>query len=403
MDLNLAVTFGGVKFPNPFVVYHVPPVSESEIIARQLEAGWGGVVLRRTSLTAVDEKPTLTNLRKRAPVFRGVDREDKHLVDLGWFEPQGMVSLDTTDRTIQTIKNRVQGGVVIASMVGTNRDEWLKVSRRLNQAGADMIECDFSWSAPDFPAVAQDVKAMEKAARYVREGAKTTPVVVKLPGLAANHAEIVAVLKDSGIDGINIFYDPLGIPGINLNNFVPFPNIGNRSTYSHMGGAAVKPYTLAMLAEWGRHRADMPVAVLGGAYDWRDSVEFILMGASLVCYQGAVLQHGIGLIEHIRSGLSDYLEEKMISTLEKLRGKSLSFMSEPAEIDRNVPVVASVEEKLCTRCGVCYRVCEGLGYHAINFSSQRKPSIDKKKCVGDGLCVAACPVVHCMSLKRLAK
>ncbi len=403
MDLNLSVTFGGVKFPNPFVVYHVPPTSEVEQIARQLETGWGGVVLRRTTLNAVDEKPSLANLRKRAPIYRGVEREDKHLVDLGWYEPQSAVSLDSTEKAIQTLKSRVPGAVVISSMLGTNRDEWLKVSRRLNQAGADMIECDFSWSAADFPAVAQDVKLLEKAARYVREGAKTTPVVVKMPGMVTNHAEMVAVLKDAGIDGITIFYEPQGIPGINLNNFVPFPNVGNHSTFSRMGGAAVKPYTLAMLADWGRHRGDMPIAVLGGAYDWRDSVEFILMGASLVCYQGAVLQQGIGLIEHIKSGLSDYLEEKMISTLEKLRGKSLPFMADPAELDRNVPVVAAVDEKLCTRCGVCYRVCEGLGYHAINFSSQRKPSVDKKKCVGDGLCVAVCPVLHCMSLKRLAR
>lgn len=403
MELNLSVNFGGVRFPNPFVVYQAPPLGDVEIISKQLEAGWGGVVLRRTSLSAVDEKPTLINLRRRAPIYRGVDYEEKRLVDLGWYEPPNTVSLDATERTIQVLKSRFPKNVVIASMVGSNRDEWLKVSRRLNQAGADMIECDFAWGNREIVPVAQDVKLMEKAARYVKEGAKNTPVMIKLPGNIPSQAEVIAVLKDAGIDGLNIFYEPKGVPGINLNNFVPFPNIGNRSTFSLMGGSSVKPYTLAMLAEWGSHKGDMPLAVLGGAYDWRDSVEFVLMGASLVFYQGAVLQLGIGLIEHIKSGMSDYLEEKMISSLEKLRGKSLVFMSDPQEVDRNIPVVAAIDDKLCTRCGTCYRVCEGLGYHAISFSSQRKPSIDKKKCVGDGLCVAACPVLHCMSLKRLAR
>lgn len=403
MELNLSFNFSGVRFPNPFVVYQVPPLCDVEIISKQLEAGWGGVVLRQTSLAAVDEKPNLANLRRRAPIYRGVDCEEKHLTDLGWFEPQSAVSLDSTEKTIQTLKSRFPKSVVIADMIGTNRDEWLKVSRRLSQAGADVIECDFSWGNREFPPVAQDVKLMEKAARYVREGAKNTPVMIKLPGIVPNHAEIIAVLKDAGADGINVFYEPKGVPGINLNNFVPFPNIGSKSTFSRMGGAAVKPYTLSMLAEWGRHKADMPLAVLGGAYDWRDSVEFVLMGASLICFQGAVLQLGIGVVEHIKSGLCDYLEEKMISSLDKLRGKSLAFMSDPEDIDRNIPVVAAIDDKLCTRCGICHRVCEGLGYHAVSLSGQRKPSIDKKKCVGDGLCVAACPVLHCMSLKRLAR
>jgi dihydropyrimidine dehydrogenase (NAD+) subunit PreA len=403
MDINLSINFCGVKFPNPFVVSQVPPVGDIEVVAGQLQAGWGGVILRKTSLTAVDEKPTLSTLRRRAPIYRGVDSEEKHLVDLGWFEPSNFASLESTERAIATLKGRFPNNVIIASMVGANREEWLKVSRRLNQAGADLIECDFSCRTREFPSIVQDVKLLEKAARYVREGARNTPVIVKIPGHLQNPDEVAATLKDAAMDGLCVFYEPKGIPGINLNNFVPFPNVGNRSTLSTMGGVAVKPYTLAMLAEWGRRQTGLPLAVLGGAYDWRDAIEFILMGASIIEFHGAVLQLGMGLVEHIRSGISDYLEEKMISSVDKLLGKSLQFVGEPEEVDRNIPVVAAVDDKLCTRCGACYRVCEGLGYRAIGFTSQRKPAVDKKKCVGDGLCVAVCPVVHCMSLKRLAR
>jgi len=170
-----------------------------------------------------------------------------------------------------------------------------------------------------------------------------------------------------------------------------------------MGGAATKSYTLGMLAEWGRVESRLPICVLGGAYNWRDAVEFILMGASLIQLHGTVLQRGIGLIDELKSGINDYLDEKMISSVDKLVGKSLAFMSEPDQLPRTVRVVASIDDKLCTRCGNCFRVCAGLGYNAISLNAQRKPAIDKKKCVGDGLCVAACPVVGCMSLRRVSK
>ncbi|MEA2062613.1 MAG: 4Fe-4S dicluster-binding protein, partial [Gemmatimonadota bacterium] len=134
----------------------------------------------------------------------------------------------------------------------------------------------------------------------------------------------------------------------------------------------------------------------------RDTVESILMGASLVYFHGAVLQRGIGLIDELKSGVTDYLEEKMISSVDKLVGKSLPFICEPQDLPRTVRVVASIDDKLCTRCGNCFRVCSGLGYQAISFGDERKPSIDRKKCVGDGLCVAACPITGCMSLRRVS-
>ena len=402
MEINLSVDYCGLRFPNPFVVSQLPPTGDIEIISQYLAAGWGGLVLQQTSLNGETDPQRESVLRKRTLYYRGVDYEEKRMVDLGWIESQAPVALEVTERVIGQLKERFDQSVLIASMVGSNRDEWLKVSRRLSQAGADIIECDFS-VGPQETLIADDLKLMEKATRYVREGARNTPVIIKLPGLLGDCSAVVETLKDTGADGLTVFYQPKGIPGINLSNFVPFPNVGHKSSLCVMGGAATKSYTLGMLAEWGRVESRLPICVLGGAYNWRDAVEFILMGASLIQLHGTVLQRGIGLIDELKSGINDYLDEKMISSVDKLVGKSLAFMSEPDQLPRTVRVVASIDDKLCTRCGNCFRVCAGLGYNAISLNAQRKPAIDKKKCVGDGLCVAACPVVGCMSLRRVSK
>jgi len=407
MEINLGLNFCGVEFPNPFVVSKVPPIGDVEIIAAQLEAGWGGVLLRNASFGVAAGKQTITALREKAPLYRGVDCEEKRMIDLGWIETQAPISIEEAEKSIRTLKEKFPDRVVIAAMVGTNREEWLKASRRLSQAGADMIECDFSTcngdSAETKTVIAHDLKLMEKATRYVREGARSTPVMLKLPGTLPDREMIVETLKEAGADALNLFYEPKGVPGINLTNFVPFPNVHGKSTLSIMGGASVKPYTLGILAEWGLANKAIGLSVLGGAYNWRDCVELILMGASILQFHGAVLQRGVNLVDELKSGLSDYLAEKMISSVKKLVGKSLPHFVTKDKLPRSSNVVAAVDEKACTRCGICYQICEGLGYRAINFSSQRKPVIDKKKCVGDGLCVAACPVFNCMSLRRFSK
>ncbi len=220
MEINLGLNFCGVNFPNPFVVSKVPPVGDVEIIAAQLEAGWGGVVLRNASLDTAAGKQTITALRGKAPLYRGVDYEEKRIIDLGWIESQAPIPVEEAENSIRTLKERFPDNVVIAGMVGTSREEWLKVSRRLSQAGADMIECDFSISNGNSAGVktviAHDLKLMEKASRYVREGARSTPVILKVPGTLPEREMIVETLKEAGANALNLFYEPKGVPGINL-------------------------------------------------------------------------------------------------------------------------------------------------------------------------------------------
>jgi dihydropyrimidine dehydrogenase (NAD+) subunit PreA len=406
MDVNLKVKFCGVNLINPFIVSQVPPNGELETVKAQLKAGWGGVLMRTASLNVDPKKQTVARLRQNAPLYRGIDYEEKRAIDLGWIEPEAPMSVEEAEANISSIKEDYPDRVVIGAMAGRSRDEWLKVSRRLSQAGADIIECDLSVSADENnlagPSVASDLKLLEKAARYVREGARNTPVIFKIPGMLDEKAQVVSLLKSADADGINLFYEPKGVPGINLTNFVPFPNVGAKSTLSTMGGSGIKPYTLGVLAEWGKVNKGLEISALGGAYNWRDCVEYILMGAKLIQFHGAVLQRGVQLVDDLYSGVGDYLNEKMISSLDKLVGKSLPFFTTPDKLPRTTHIVAAIDDKVCIRCGLCYQVCEGLGYHAISLNSQRKPTVDKKKCMGDGLCVANCPVFNCMSLRRVS-
>ncbi|MCX5974565.1 MAG: NAD-dependent dihydropyrimidine dehydrogenase subunit PreA, partial [Coprothermobacterota bacterium] len=50
MKPDLSLEFCGVRFPNPFVLAAAPTTDDAEMVARGLEAGWAGAVLKTTSV-----------------------------------------------------------------------------------------------------------------------------------------------------------------------------------------------------------------------------------------------------------------------------------------------------------------------------------------------------------------
>ena len=46
MGLDVATTFTGLRFPNPFLLASAPPTESESNILHAFEAGWGGVVTK---------------------------------------------------------------------------------------------------------------------------------------------------------------------------------------------------------------------------------------------------------------------------------------------------------------------------------------------------------------------
>src|SRR5213079_2243280 len=53
MAANLAVTFTGLRFENPFLLSSAPPTESDSNIMRAFDAGWGGVVTKTIGLHPV--------------------------------------------------------------------------------------------------------------------------------------------------------------------------------------------------------------------------------------------------------------------------------------------------------------------------------------------------------------
>jgi dihydropyrimidine dehydrogenase (NAD+) subunit PreA len=391
---NLQTRFCGIDFESPFVLAASPCTDEVEIVSRGLAMGWAGAVLKTTSVpgTAVD---------LAYPMMTSLDHADRRLVGMGNIDLISAYPVDVVARRVRLLKRRFPQKVIIASIMGSCREDWQSLVRRLESAGADMIECSFSCPQGSMgedagKMLAQSISATAKVAGWVKEAAKRIPVAIKITPQVTDIVAVARAIEDAGADAITAANSVPALMGVDVESFVPYPSLGRRSTYSGLTGPAIKPITLRTIAEISRHLRT-PILGTGGASNWRDAVEFMLVGAGLVQFCTAVMHYGFRIIDDLKSGLSLYLTRKKLSRPDALIGKALSHIASHEDLPRR-RVRSRVVASECIGCGLCYVACRDGGHQAIIWNEERRPQVDEQRCVGCGLCLTVRPVDGCLVL-----
>jgi dihydropyrimidine dehydrogenase (NAD+) subunit PreA len=412
---DLSIDFCGVRFPNPFVLAAAPPTDSADMIARGFDAGWGGAVVKTLGLEHVD-----VNLV--SPMMAGLKYEDKSLIGLENIDLISDRDIVEVLKEVGDLKKTYPEQVLIVSMMASTEDEWKEIARRVEGAGADMIECSFSCphGMPERgmgSAVGQDADLTYERAKWVVE-AVDIPVLIKLTPNVTDMRPIAARVKEAGAAGVTAINTVKALLGFDLDTFAPIPSVEGRSTEGGFSGPAVKPIALRFVADVARD-VGIPVAGVGGVTTWKDAVELMLAGAGIVQVCTAVMRYGYDIVEELSEGLSLYLGDKGLASPADLIGKGLANVVSHESLSREYKVVASVDEDLCIGCGQCVIACRDGGHQAIEFrgtsagvvggtegSSQagvppeRIPVIDDEKCIGCGFCRTVCPVDGCLTMKE---
>ncbi|MFH1502379.1 MAG: NAD-dependent dihydropyrimidine dehydrogenase subunit PreA, partial [Candidatus Eisenbacteria bacterium] len=360
---NLSLDFCGVRFPNPFVLAAAPPTDSAEMIARGFDAGWGGAVVKTLGLEHVE-----VNLV--SPMMAGLKYEDKNLIGLENIDLISDRDIVEVLKEVEDLKKRYPEQVLIVSMMASTEDEWKEIARRVQDAGADMIECSFSCphGMPEKgmgSAVGQDADLTYERAKWVAEAADI-PVLIKLTPNVTDMRPIAARVKEAGAAGVTAINTVKGLLGFDLETFSPLPAVNGKSTEGGFSGPAIKPIALRFVADVARD-VGIPVAGVGGVVTWRDAAEFLLAGAGIVQVCTAVMRYGYDIIEELNEGLSLYLEDKGLSSPSELIGKGLPNLVSHEALSRDYKVVAAVDEDLCVGCGQCVIACRDGAHQAIEF------------------------------------
>ncbi len=395
---DLRTNLAGIKSPNPFWLASAPPTNSGYQIMKAFDTGWGGAVWKTLGVPVV-------NVSSR---YGSVNYRDKRMVGFNNIELITDRPLRDNLREISEVKKRFPEHAVIASLMVETREEWHNIVRDVENAGADGIELNFGCphgmcERGMGSAVGQEPKVLQMIVEWVKEVAKI-PVITKLTPNISDITRPARAARAGGSDAISLINTIQSIVGVDIDQFVPYPIVDGKSTNGGYCGPAVKPIALNMVKNCAQHpEVNLPISGIGGVENWRDAVEFILLGATSVQVCTAVMHFGFGIIRDLKSGLERYMDEKGFKTLEDFRGKALPNIKHWEDLNLKYKVTASINESKCIGCQLCYTACEDGAHQAIALSTDpanRIPSIIDENCVGCNLCSLVCPVEDCITMER---
>lgn len=388
-EKDLSLDFLGVHMENPFILSAAPSTDEYEIAYDGLKAGWAGVILKTTS---VEDNP----VRLKYPMMSSFGTQSDKIIGLGNIDLISEYHIDEIEKRVSSLKKVFPEKMIGASIMGSKKEEWQNLVHRLKKAGVDIIECSFSCpqgSMGEAPnrMLAQSVEATEKVTRWVKEAAEDTPVLIKITPQVTDIVEVAKAVQRGGADGITASNTVPSLVGIDINTFHPYPDVFGKSNYSGLSGKAIKPITLRTIAEISKN-VDIAISGNGGAYSWKDVVEFMAVGAENVQFCTLPMELGFRIIRDLKSGLSNYLSTMGFESPNNIVGKALDKLCAHDDLP-DYEIKAKINEEKCIECGRCYISCRDGGHRAIKWDKEnRKVVIDEEKCLGCAMCMQTCPI-----------
>ena len=425
---DLSINMCGIKSPNPFWLASAPPANGGEQVMRAFDAGWGGAVWKTLGNPIV-------NVSSR---FGGLDYNGQRVAGFNNIELITDRPLDTNFKEIYEVKKRYPKHAVIASLMVETKEQWKEIIKRSEDAGADGLELNFGCphgmcERGMGSSVGQEPNVLKEITSWVKAYAKT-PVLVKLTPNVGDILEPGIAAVDGGADGLSLINTIKSIIGVDLDRLVPLPRVGNQSTNGGYCGPAVKPIALHMVGALARDpRVKIPISGIGGISNWRDAAEFIALGSTSVQVCTAVMHYGYRIVEDMIDGLSNYLDEQGMKSVNELIGRAIPGYTEWGDLDLNYKIVAKIDAQKCIGCQLCYTAClDGAHqcihthagpcngwhgepdhgkkprlepspsvFHVVGQNASRVPVVDEAECIGCNLCALVCPVDNCITMTEV--
>jgi len=397
---DLRSDFVGIKSPNPFWLASAPPTDKEYNVVRAFKAGWGGVVWK-----TLGEDPPIVNVTSR---YGAVHLNDDKMIGFNNIELITDRPLEINLREIKQVKRDwPDRAMVVSLMVPCEETAWSQILSRVEETGADAVElnfgCPHGMSERGMgSAVGQVPDYVEMVARWCKAHTRM-PVLVKLTPNVTNILGPARAARKGGADGVSLINTLNSITSIDLDLMAPTPTVDGKGTHGGYCGPAVKPIALHMVAEIARDGAThgMPISAIGGIANWRDAAEFMALSAGTVQVCTAAMHYGFKIVDDMIDGLSNWMDGQGYARIEDFRGKAVPNVTDWQYLNMNYKIIASIDQDLCIKCGLCHIACEDTSHQSIaaeRVDGQRRYRVIDEECVGCNLCQHVCPVPDCITM-----
>jgi dihydropyrimidine dehydrogenase (NAD+) subunit PreA len=396
MKPTLEVNFCGVKFPNPFCLSSSPVGNDYDMCARAFDIGWGGVVYKTVG---PDYEVVITH---PSPRLNALNRGGQKVVGLQNVEQISDRPTKANFADIARLKKDYPKQALVASIMGlTHANDWVELAKMAEDAGADMIECNFSCPQMTVEGTGhktgQDSELIEKLTALTK-GACSIPVMAKMTPNVADMLPMALGAQAGGADAVSAINTVKAITAVDLEQAIPLPNVGGKSSSSGYSGTSCKPIALRFISDMAKDpRLQIPISGMGGIYTWIDAAEFLMLGATTLQVTTAILQHGYRIVEDMNEGLLDFMADHGYASPHDFIGKAVANVVDPSELSHATQAISKIDHDLCIGCGQCFLTCRDGAATAISMGADRKPIVDEELCFGCLMCKHICPVDGCVT------
>ncbi|MDP1758279.1 MAG: dihydroorotate dehydrogenase [Thermodesulfovibrionales bacterium] len=204
---------------------------------------------------------------------------------------------------------------LIVNIFGNTIQEYVKLSRILDDSGVDGIELNVS--CPNIKKggifFGTDKKMLQKLVGRVKANVRNAVLITKLSPNVSYIQEFAKIAEECGSNAVSLINT---IPGMAIDIKTRRPRIANIT--GGLSGPAIKPIAVRMVYETFK-AVKIPVIGMGGIMNSSDAIEFMLAGATAVAVGTANFINPSATIDII-NGIESFMAENGLTDLKELTG-----------------------------------------------------------------------------------
>jgi len=204
---------------------------------------------------------------------------------------------------------------VISSVFGSTSEEFVELSKKMQEYGADALELNMSCPhAKGYGLeIGSDPDLVKEITSKVKKSTKI-PVFVKISPNLINIAEIAKSAENGNADAIVAINT---VKAMKIDLELKMPVLSNKiGGYS---GKAIKPIGVRCVYEIAEN-VDIPIIGVGGITTGEDALEYIMAGASAVQIGSGIYYRGIDIFKKICDEMETWMKNHDYNNLSELIG-----------------------------------------------------------------------------------
>ncbi len=206
---------------------------------------------------------------------------------------------------------------LIANIWGGSIEEYAEVARRLTEAGTPTIGAlEMNVSCPNVKAgghtFGQCPQILREVVSAVRS-ATNLPLIVKLAPNVPSIVPYVRACEEAGADALSLINT---IPAMVIDIEKRRPVLANKT--GGLSGRGIHPAAVKLV--YDAHKCSkLPILAMGGVYDAKDAIEFLLAGATAVAVGTATFTNP-NVVAEVYEGIAAYCARQGFGAVRDLTG-----------------------------------------------------------------------------------